>query len=457
MPINIYILILISSAFIACNTDNEVSPLFDDVVNNRINSQLASYKKLLTDAEFGWKSEYRAENNGGAYSIYLKFDNNNNIQIISDYDNGNNDLPTTYRVGISQFPELVFENYTMFHSLYVARGFELNAEFEFIFEEVTSDYIILKSKTDVGEKSTVTLVKATAEDKNKITQLQGLDARIKTGFINNSVFRNLTVKNTMGDIIFSSAFSYNDLTRLSTIFYIENEIEIIKEYPIISTITGFDFIDPIFISETEFKSFTYDAINDLFTSTVGNLTATIAYSHIPEFIKNDSSVFTSVGYKTFAYGSIWGTNHLTSTGFENLISQINTNLISENKSLYKFELFLENINTTGMGSSETPITLWVNMQGSTSDDNHWAGYKFDAKIVDSILFLNYSGTENDDGIYYKTKLQPLLDFFASTKGLYYENFGLYNSSTAFDWYNNSGTFTSLQDTSLRIYSLWYPQ
>lgn len=456
--IKIYVLLLITTGFIACSTDNEVDPLFDQPVNDRVNAEIASFKKTLVDAENGWKVEYQPEANTGAYSIYLKFDNDNNVEIVSDYENGDNDLPTTYRVGIAQSIELVFESFSTFHHLFEARQFAVGAEFEMEFVESTDDVITLKSKTDLQtdekEKSTIKLVRATAEDKDRIAALQGLDARIKTGFINPSLFRNLVVKNGADETLFSGQFNYDDLPRLSTVTTFENGEESITEYPIISTALGFDFINPITISGTEFKSFTYDDGNDWFISTVGDLTATISYSNMPAFVKDDLKVLKTTGYNRFALRVTWGTSPRTSSGFDDIINQVNDNLSGIDESFHWFEVHLDNTNTTGTGAPTT-VDVWINMRGNNNNDSFWANYKFGAIVIDNILHLNYIGTGNGNGNFYEARVQPLLDFFGSSNGLYYEDFGLYNSSTAVNWPNRSGTMTSLETPSQRVYGLWY--
>ena len=127
------VLIMAITFFISCSDDDSVAPLFDNAVDERVDSQLNSYKEILVAPEFGWKIAYQPTDGLGVFNIYIKFNANGTTDISSDAKNGVNDLPSTYRIGISQFPELVLESFTVFHDIFEGNDFGLGGEFEFLF------------------------------------------------------------------------------------------------------------------------------------------------------------------------------------------------------------------------------------------------------------------------------------------------------------------------------------
>ena len=107
--IKFYSLLFITVVLLGCSKD-EIEPLFDQDSDTRVNLLLEEYKSILTQSEFGWKTRYQPDQEVGAYNIYLNFNEDNSVEVTSDLLGGIFDLETTYRVGITQFPELIFEN-----------------------------------------------------------------------------------------------------------------------------------------------------------------------------------------------------------------------------------------------------------------------------------------------------------------------------------------------------------
>ncbi|MBQ4821825.1 DUF4302 domain-containing protein [Aquimarina sp. MMG016] len=281
--IKTYILAFLAIGLVACSND-DVEPLFDTDVDTRVNTLLDGYRKTLVESEFGWKTRYQPEGTIGAYNIYLKFNEDNSVEITSDLLGGINDYETSYRVGIAQFPELVFENYSTFHFLFESNGFSLGAEFEFIFEEVTDDTITFRSKTDSGDKSTIVFEKATSSDKEAIENIRNLYPRVEDGFNTPSFLRNLVVLNSSNEITYSATFTFlNDEFRRGNISEFDSTTGELNStiHPLAVTEAGFDLLEPLVVDGNEISSFTYDEINNVYTSQDGGVTTIIGYDLAP--------------------------------------------------------------------------------------------------------------------------------------------------------------------------------
>lgn len=278
-----YTLLIISLCFFACSDDNDVAPLFDSDIDARVAAQIDNYKKALVSSEFGWVVKYQPKNSAGIYNVHLDFNDDDSVEITSDYKNGESDLKTSYRVDIGHFPELVFENYTFFHELFLAQGFITEAEFEFIFDDISDNQIVFRSKTDRGENPTkITFEKATQNDKNLIDSFKTFYNSLETESTTNRILRNFVVLDAQNNILLNSTFSFADAERQGVITTFDTEkgsisstshrIEILEN--------GFELIDPFIFNEEEIKAF---VLNDdgTYTSTDGNMTSIIGYNLAP--------------------------------------------------------------------------------------------------------------------------------------------------------------------------------
>ncbi|WP_066318161.1 DUF4302 domain-containing protein [Aquimarina aggregata] len=454
--IKLYIVLFITLGFIACSSDNEVAPLFDGDIDSRVNERLQSYTNTLVSSEFGWKADYRPQDDSGVYNFYLKFNADNTVEIVSDFNNGTDDLPTTYRIGKSQFPELVFENFSTFHRLFELEGFRLGAEFEFLFEEVTSDMVTFKSKTDAGDnKSTLTLVKATAADKEAVENLQGLDTRIEDGHMTTLPFRGITVANTAAEIVFSGSLAYDDLERVATVISEgDDSSEVVTEIPIEVTEGGLNFVEPVTLAGTAFQEFTYDVTNNNFTSVVDGNTAVIAHASLPLYINNDIfGIGTSPSGSRFLYRPSLGANPLTSAGFDAIVAQINTDLAAFGLVFEQF-IFTTDPSATGIN---TTLTIGFTRP---SDGGFFTGiYDFEGSIVDKKLVLTYQGpnpTEGNPGNsgFFEASSLNMINFFGNPDGLIYTDRGPFRSDTS-AFSNEAASLLSAQDPSLSVYAVWF--
>lgn len=281
-------LFLLAVSIISCSGDNEIEPLFDQDVDSRVEETLKSYKQTLVNSEFGWKLLYQPNNSVGVYNIFLDFNEDDTVEIVSDYDLGGQDLETTFRVGRSQFPELVIENYSVFHNLFEINGFSLQGEFEFIFENVTADKIEFRSKTDVGDDITkIVFEKAVAGERERVIGTRTSYDEIAIGNGTNSFLRNIIVTDPsagpMAEPLFQGTFSFSEFERVGIITTFDQATGNIAStsYPIAASDTGFSFTNPLTVNNVDITTFVFDEATNTFVSEDGGLNTVIGYDLAP--------------------------------------------------------------------------------------------------------------------------------------------------------------------------------
>lgn len=172
-------LLLVSGLFMSCENDNGPIDLFDKSPEERVNQTIADYKNILATPQYGWIGYYSSNNDMGGYLLLLDFDETT-VRIKSEALDFINvpikDEKITYKVGVKQYPELVFESYSIFQTWHDAslpgKGMLGGGEFQFLFDRISENEIVLKSKTDVKDVTYLTLRPARQIDWN----LDGLPA-----------------------------------------------------------------------------------------------------------------------------------------------------------------------------------------------------------------------------------------------------------------------------------------
>ena len=172
-------LLLAVGLFVSCDNDNGPINLFDKSPEERVSQIISDYKNILTAPQHGWMGYYSSNNHMGGYLLLLDFDETT-VRIKSEALGFINvpikDEKITYKVGVKQFPELVFESHSIFQTWHDAvlpgKGMLGGGEFQFLFDRISENEIVLKSKTDVKDITYLTLRPAREIDWN----LDGLPA-----------------------------------------------------------------------------------------------------------------------------------------------------------------------------------------------------------------------------------------------------------------------------------------
>ncbi|WP_010520838.1 DUF4302 domain-containing protein [Aquimarina agarivorans] len=333
--INKYLFALATLFLIACASDNDIEAVFEENTQDRVTNKLKELNTLLLSAEFGWTADYVPSDNSGVYKIHLKFNENNTVNITSDHNSGEFDGLSSYRVGISQVPELVFDTYNTFSNItddfdgFQSVNFSRDAEFQFNFtDEFSEEEIVLLSKSDlkviddngelIAEKSKLILKRATQTDADDIIKLRGLDKRIANGFETDLFFRSFVVTNTGNETIFNASFSFDPFTRVSTINFLNTTSNVIETVikPISITENGFKFVTPIDINGTNFESFNYNDGTNTFVANQNNLNAVISHGTNPGVLFFPESNIFGTEFRRYLFFDKSSNNYLTLTSDE---------------------------------------------------------------------------------------------------------------------------------------------
>jgi Domain of unknown function (DUF4302) len=266
--------ILFQLAFTACKKA-EVEPLFTESANKRVTTQVDTYKKQLSGAEFGWKGEYYPDGgNAGGYSFYLKFDANGKVSMYSDIDNFyyftngyDKAFETTYQVKSLQKPTLIFDSYSYLHELvnpdYNGGDGQL-ADLELEFSTVTDTKISL---IGIKNKTQLTLTKMVKTESDLLAK--GGLASVFNGtfdYLNTDKF--ITLVLPTGD---KADVDLNLSTKVLSLFFYNSKI---KDYDVVSTAfvtttTGVQFKNPITIYGVTFQEMFWDGIAKVYYINVG--------------------------------------------------------------------------------------------------------------------------------------------------------------------------------------------
>lgn len=167
--LSIFLLVLI---FTSCQDDGHV---FEKSADERATEAIASLKEKLVAPSNGWIIKYRPEQASGSFNVLLKFDENNNVNIKTDYGVNEGefyDQTVTYRIDNSLGLELIFETYSFFSYLFEQEEATFGAEYEFNYINETNGSLVFRSKTDPSSPTTIIFLPASAEAENLLgTQL----------------------------------------------------------------------------------------------------------------------------------------------------------------------------------------------------------------------------------------------------------------------------------------------
>lgn len=163
--------LLLTLAMAACKKDG-TETWYGGTLDQRLADTLEARKKMLADAPYGWKSVFTPEG-GGAYLFYMKFYNDNRVDMVSDInvDAASKVSSSSYIFRVTGQPSLVFDTYNVLHILSHPQnatsggvsGQGKISDYEFYFKSITAESIVLEG---VKNKNIMVLKKATQTEED---------------------------------------------------------------------------------------------------------------------------------------------------------------------------------------------------------------------------------------------------------------------------------------------------
>jgi hypothetical protein len=262
----IYIL-LFQLAFLACKK-SEIEPLFTESANLRAANQIATYKKQLSDAQYGWRGVYYP-NGGqdGGYTFYLKFDDKGNVSMYSDLVDFTAQVPfaTTFQVKALQKPTLIFDSYSYLHELVnpdYNGGTGALADLELAYVSATDTKITLKG---VLNNTQMELTKLTQTESDALTKgTFASNVRDTYAYLNTGKFLSLTFGT--GQV---SDLSIDVNNKVLTVFYNVNGQFGAATSAFSFTTTGILLKNELTIYGSKFNEMFWDAVKKTYYINVG--------------------------------------------------------------------------------------------------------------------------------------------------------------------------------------------
>ena len=459
-PLKITFICLLFAAVLSCKSDDD--SVFDQTPTERKNQSRMELENLLQGSE-GFKVVYFPKDaQYGGFLFYMKFDEEGNVEMISNIDDEEAFVSSKYEVRSASATELVFTTPNSIHKLsdnrtpgLIGTGYEGHSQFQFKNVNEEGDLIFGDLRSEgkmvlepVGQDVLDNAIELIEESRDKRTKL--------TSSPQSSVFQTLEFK--VGDQNATFDLNFDILTQFAEPFGVTVESPFggrFDEFGIAFTPDGLVVSPAITYAGAEFKEFTYDEDEDVFKSEVNGSTAIIGKAGRPGFITDDyldvfekDGGYPIIGYRPYS----WGDNALTSSGFNALWDAVDANLTTLGAG-FRLEYFQFNLSNIDEGGCESYFILFFRR---LSDGGVFrADFCFTKAVLDDkLVFIDYEGPANGNASYIESDVMPLLEFFASENGLVVTLEGSF-STNLLSYTNESGTFTSLDNPSQRVYVIYF--
>ncbi|HEY8387335.1 MAG TPA: DUF4302 domain-containing protein [Parasegetibacter sp.] len=276
---NILYIAMTATLLVSCRKDND--PIFEDP-DKRLIAQLGEYREMLISAENGWNA-ILFPNGGEGFMYHIQFKPDNGVVMFSDFDENTASTSGggTWRLKALQRPTLIFDTYSYLHLPADpdgdisggTTGVGLQSDFEFYFAEVKNDSVKMKG---LYNGSTMTLVKATKEESDKIKA-----GALKTMMEENDNFlknnENLYISFSDGKKLqFSMAGKTLSLTWVTN----TDEVESISS-AFAFTLKGITLKEPLVYGNNVIKEFLWDDVQKRYYVMVNNTRYDVLNSPVP--------------------------------------------------------------------------------------------------------------------------------------------------------------------------------
>lgn len=452
-----------------CNDDD--TEVFSEAPANRATARNNELLALLTAQPNGFKATYFSKNDEfGGFTFYMRFKNDGTVDMTSDFDADTAIQTSTYDVNFGTTNELVFT--TRNHIQKLGDTNRINSTDRDVVFKGTSVFQFFSNENgvlnfrDVRNTTTGFLTLEPSGFTNfEQESVQSVEARLAARdnlvpTAERSVFQVLEIENRNGIARFD--LNYNtDLLFATPTRRLRNGSESSFGFGVLFTENGIQVSPAIEFEGESYQNFTLTAAG--YVATVNGTTATLGFAGEPAAIGTDVEEAIEFGPQGFLYDPELGRNSLTSLGFDALLEDVALSITNRgfgSVSISTIELFID------YESDDCDSLLFIEV---TLEDIGENGIEQGAlyclgrgAVVDRKIFLNYQGPTTDRLAFsinaetYEENLMPIIDLFTSENGLVYTSEGQFFTDSI-DFINPSGTFTSLDNPTLRLYGLWFTQ
>ncbi|MEN3325117.1 DUF4302 domain-containing protein [Mariniflexile soesokkakense] len=449
---------LLFFGLLSCNSDNSET-LFPESPADRIAQSNSELLNLLLAESNGYKGVYFPKDDEfGGFTFYMKFNADGTVNMTSDFDADTAIQTSSFEVRYGSATELVFTTRNHIQKVsdpdfpgLVGTGFKGTSVFQYFGNEngVITFRDVRNSSSGRFEFMPSNLTNFNTESVLKVqTSLAQRENLLPTP--TSSVFQVLKIEK--GNKVSNFNFNY-DAFRLhaSPRVLVEGTVISVQEFNfgIAFTEDGLIISPSLEFDGEAYTNFTYDDATSSYISTVNGTTATILFDNQPAFINEDVNQLLDLGPTGFLYRPALGSNPLTSIGHDAMITQVNANLGTIGFSFVEYQLVLD------FESDDCDTFLFIRVRRNSDGATFSTFYCFEKAVIqDRKLFLNYTAPFGGNGTFLETRLAPIINFFNSSQGIIYTDEDSFSSSLG-SFSNRAGTFTSLENPSIRVYGLWF--
>jgi hypothetical protein len=415
----LYLLLILVGVLGACDNNEDTDYIFEKSINERFMELKSEYNAKLTAPENGWIGYYNPNGESGAVTLLLKFRERGDVVMHSDYQYGAVNDTITYGIKKKQDIVMVFESWSVLHSIYEIKNNNNGGEFVFNISEITEDEITLTSKKDNGyggdEVTELVLRPASLEEWN----LEPVYESVKNlaGDPTKSVFRNLK----SGDSPLAS-FAYDASKRSAVISYMEGSTLQQVSSPLRITPEGFCLIKALEIKGTTIECFEYNAEDATYKDRTHGVS--LVYDMVP-----------GVPLAPYDFGNKSGARYnfleegKSSAAFVTFLKEYTASMAEQGVSIDR--IYMRDLNAAG-----PYFHIYTNL------GNVWFDFTYEVKENGRVYFT-LTGATNAGGL--APLFQPLLDKWVNINGHYIEGTGgLLNYS------NRTFSLINADDPSLKI-------
>lgn len=441
----------------SCDNDN-TEELFSETPAERISQRNSELLNLLLAENQGYKGVYFSKNDEfGGFTFFMKFNEDGTVLMTSDFDTDMDVESSSYEVRLGTTTELVFTTRNHIQKLSeTSGGAPAGFRGSSVFQYFSNDNGVITLR-DVRNRDTASLILTPTNFSNFETESlasvqKSFDQR-KNILITplTSVFQLLRIENGSGVSNFNLNYNEQDLYASPRITLDDGTVTEFN-FGVAFTENGLTISPSLEFEGETYTDFVYDVDSASYVSTVNGTTASFLFGNEPAFIGRDIERLNDLGPTGFLYRPRLGSNPLTSVGFDNLLLEIRENFAA-------FPLGDWSVNDVqfviDFESDNCDTYLFIQLLREADGATFNSFYCFEKGVInDRKLFLNYTGPAGGNSPFFEPLVMPLINFFNSSDGLIYTSEGGF-SSTLFNFSNSAGTFTSVENPSLRVYGLWF--